>query len=183
MKKRYSPKTGEKFNKWTFIEEVINGKKVLWNCKCDCGNIKRINYYCVLKGSSKSCGCYHSEKMKEINWTGYGEISGSFWSIFTSSAEKRKIEVKIDKKYLWDLFVKQKEKCALSNLPIKIDKFGKNKENINNNVFFASLDRINSNIGYLPGNVRWVVREINLMKWKLTEKEFLFLCKKIDENR
>ena len=121
--------------------------------------------------------------MKEINWTGYGEISGSFWSIFTSSAEKRKIEVKIDKKYLWDLFVKQKEKCALSNLPIKIDKFGKNKENINNNVFFASLDRINSNIGYLPGNVRWVVREINLMKWKLTEKEFLFLCKKIDENR
>lgn len=181
MKERYKPKVGEKFNRWTFIEEVIKSNKVLWKCRCDCGTIKHINYYCVLKGSSKSCGCYHSDKMKEMNWCGYGDISGRFWNVFVNSAKKRSIEVQVDKKYLWDLFIKQGGRCALSNLLIKIDKFEKNKEQTVDDVYAASVDRINNNIGYLPENVRWVVREINLMKWKLEEKDFLFFCKRIDE--
>lgn len=43
----------------------------------------------------------------------------------------------------------------------------------------ASLDRIDSNQGYEPGNVQWVSCEINMMKRTLTQNRFLRLCKAV----
>lgn len=49
--------TGEKFNKWTAIYEVENGKNSKWLFQCDCGNYKIVNKMSVMHGKSKSCGC------------------------------------------------------------------------------------------------------------------------------
>jgi hypothetical protein len=43
----------------------------------------------------------------------------------------------------------------------------------------ASLDRIDSSIGYVEGNVAWVYKPINIMKQTLNSAEFIDLCKKI----
>lgn len=112
---------------------------------------------------------------------GYEEISGSFWWTFLNSAKKRNLDVEIDIKFLWDLYLKQNKKCALSGLPIILDKFGNKKDFLENEVYFASLDRIDNKFGYIENNVRWIVREINLMKWKLTDSEFLFFCENINK--
>lgn len=37
------------------------GKKVLWECLCNCGNIKLVLSYDLTKGKTKSCGCYSKE--------------------------------------------------------------------------------------------------------------------------
>lgn len=47
----------------------------------------------------------------------------------------------------------------------------------------ASLDRIDSNFGYTETNVQWVHKELNIMKWNLTDKSFVDWCEKILRNR
>lgn len=34
-----------------------NSGKVLWHCRCKCGNEKDVSTQCLIKGESKSCGC------------------------------------------------------------------------------------------------------------------------------
>lgn len=47
--------------------------QVIWHCTCDCGNEKDITSSCLLKGETRSCGCYKKEiisQIKSINLTG-----------------------------------------------------------------------------------------------------------------
>ena len=56
--------TGQKFGKLTVIKRVENDKfkNVMWLCRCECGNIKKIRGFQVKK--SKSCGCLTRFKTK-----------------------------------------------------------------------------------------------------------------------
>lgn len=65
---------GKVFNLLTVIDVIksetsITGKsKILFTCRCKCGNIKNINYYYVIHSITKSCGCYsHSDNTNKIN--------------------------------------------------------------------------------------------------------------------
>lgn len=40
----------------------------------------------------------------------------------------------------------------------------------------ASLDRIDSNQGYIEGNVRWVLKDINMIKGAYDNEYFVRLC-------
>ena len=44
---------------------------------------------------------------------------------------------------------------------------------VNNN---ASLDRIDSKLGYIEDNVQWVTSKVNMMKQHYTQEEFLEVC-------
>lgn len=105
-----------------------------------------------------------------------GEISGSKWNNIYYGAVQRKIPFEITPEYAWDLFVKQERKCALSGLPLTLPK--SNRE-FNTGFTNASLDRINSSIGYIEGNVQWVDKDVNMMKQYLEQGKFIGLCKKI----
>jgi hypothetical protein len=60
-------------------------------------------------------------------------------------------------------------------------KFGRtNKDRIGKSV---SIDRIDSTKGYIPNNIQWVDKRINIMKNKMDEQEFLSICKKIVEHK
>lgn len=47
----------------------------------------------------------------------------------------------------------------------------------------ASLDRKDSLRGYEPDNVQWVHKTVNLIKWELSEEEFLEWCSKITKHK
>jgi hypothetical protein len=179
------PKLNEKFNMLTFKEEIKEkGKKVFWRCKCDCGNEKIALARGVRVGVIKSCGCYRGiasrNRFKNIS---FGDITGGFWYKIKKSAESRNKDFEITIEDAWNLFEKQKRKCALSNLELNFYAKNKTKLNIKNRIFFLpSLDRIDSNIGYIKGNIQWVCQEINMMKWKLSQEDFKFLCEKINKN-
>lgn len=54
--------TGKRFGRLVVLERSGHiGAKVAWLCKCDCGNTKRIRGEFLRRGSTTSCGCYHSE--------------------------------------------------------------------------------------------------------------------------
>ena len=59
---------GQKFNKLTVIEKVIDEKgKTKWRCKCDCGNEKIIRGDSLRSGHTKSCGCLQREHASQLN--------------------------------------------------------------------------------------------------------------------
>lgn len=53
--------TNKRFGKLIAIEDVGRSKdgKVLWLCKCDCGNIVTVIGKNLRNGNTRSCGCYH----------------------------------------------------------------------------------------------------------------------------
>lgn len=56
--------TGQKFGRLTVIERVgIKNSKVMWRCKCDCGNYTETSTSSLRKGDSRSCGCLRRENV------------------------------------------------------------------------------------------------------------------------
>lgn len=146
-----------------------------WLCQCDCGNFSTVKEAHLLSGSTKSCGCSLFRRGRNSpEWEGYGEISGDlFWTI-KDGARRRNMEFSITKEYIWDLFLKQNRKCALSNIDIKFSSYkGDRSERT------ASLDRIDNNKGYINGNVRWVHKDINRIKWELSDDLLFYYCENI----
>lgn len=43
----------------------------------------------------------------------------------------------------------------------------------------ASIDRIDSNIGYIPENIQFVSKQINFMKQQYSHKDFVNMCHKV----
>ena len=130
----------------------------------------------VTTGHTKSCGCL--KKLtgdKNKTYTGYKDISGCFWKKIENGSKRksRQLEFDITIEEIWELFQKQKNKCALSGLPLKFKSNKKGEQST------ASLDRIDSKIGYHIDNVQWVHKDVNRMKMDLNEDEFFELCKLI----
>jgi hypothetical protein len=73
---------------------------------------------------------------------------------------------------MWEQFTKQLGKCALSDITLEFPSFGDKAT-----VQTASLDRINSDIGYFKDNIQWLHKDVNKMKWELGQERFLELCK------
>lgn len=55
--------TGRRIGRLTVIEETDERRSgsVVWLCKCDCGNYKRISANSLKSGRVLSCGCYNKE--------------------------------------------------------------------------------------------------------------------------
>ena len=164
---------GKTFGKFTVIDEISRNKNghIKFLCKCECGNTKEVFGTHLREGKTISCGC-----LNKVNG-----VSGDMWyKIIHSGVKTRKkrseLEVNITKEYVNDLFIKQNGKCCLSGLDITLPKTWKDRK------YTASLDRIDSNLGYIIGNVQWVHKHVNVMKNKFPQDMFLFLCQKISNN-
>lgn len=152
------------------ISKEFNVDKTIIYRLLEKNNIKRRN-------NSNLASERHSNKNPKYN--GYMEITGTKWSSIKRCGNSRNLEFSITIEYIWDLFLKQNRKCALSGIELI---FAKTVLEHNNGICTASLDRINSTKGYIEGNVQWVHKDVNTMKWDLEQKYFINLCKLIIKN-
>ena len=67
------------------------------------------------------------------------------------------------------IYLKQNKLCALTGHPINFSRIYSKKQ-------IASLDRIDSNKGYIENNVQWVHKDINKLKTDFNSDTFLKLC-------
>ena len=80
--------------------------------------------------------------------------------------------------YLQELWDKQNGICPYSGIKLT----HMNQTDINNAIFTASIDRIDSSKGYLQGNIQFVSMSINYMKGQMSHEQTLFLCTLIAKN-
>lgn len=67
MKYNIKDLTGQKFGKLTVLKKTNkreDGGRIVWKCKCDCGNIVEISSKRLRNGINVSCGCYQKERQK-----------------------------------------------------------------------------------------------------------------------
>jgi hypothetical protein len=145
-----------------------------WGCDCDCGNEIVVLSTHLIQGKIKSCGCSRPVGKSHKLWTGFGEISGSFWKTIVRSSNgskgRRPINLDVTIEDVWALFQKQNGKCSLTGLGLKFP------VRATDNSWTASLDRIDSSKGYELGNIQWVHKDVNMMKRTLTQERFIQLC-------
>lgn len=151
-----------------------NGSKYrLWLCECKCGKKKEASAYALSNQKIRSCGCFHKDQLKERCWKGYQDIAGCYFSRIIRQAKERNLEFNITIEYIWDLYLKQDRRCALSGLPIIfVKKYSREckKQTV-------SVDRIDSTKGYTEDNIQLVHKTVNVMKGSLSNKEFYNFCK------
>lgn len=165
---------GFRFGK-LFVESLSEQKKygeASWNCLCDCGKTIVVQASFLTRKSfpRRSCGCTSLRHP----WRGYEEIPLCFFNRIKSGAEERNFEFDITIEDMWQIFVDQDRKCALTGLILTFPPVGKIR---NADLFIASLDRIDSNKGYIKGNIQWVHKDINLMKLDHSQDEFIKMCR------
>lgn len=91
-------------------------------------------------------------------------------------AKRKNIECSIDENYLYKLWEKQNGLCALSGIPMT---YYFDSGRVPTNV---SVDRINSNLGYIEGNLQLVCMAVNQMKSDLTIEQLKYFCRSILQN-
>lgn len=111
--------------------------------------------------------CCQFLSKRRSDYRGSGDLTGERFAKYRASALKRGLAFEVDALYLWNLYTAQGPFCRYSGLPISFQDGT------------ASIDRIDSSLGYVEGNIQWVHKKVNIMKWDFPEKEFLELCSMI----
>lgn len=165
--------------KITFPEGRPKGARY-WHCECECGGCIDVPTAKLTSGHTRSCGCIlEGVGNKSNRWKGCGEIGNSVFNNIRKGAEKRNLIFSVSIEYLWNLFLKQNRKCALTGIELYFEKYNVADKEKNFRGNTASLDRINSDFGYVEGNVHWVHKDINQMKWDYDYLYFVKLCELI----
>jgi hypothetical protein len=173
--RKFEDITNKKFGKLTVTGFNRKDKTYyFWNCHCDCGNDIIVSKNNLKSRTTSSCGCISRQLGKHsLRFSGYEEIPGSYIGKKKFDSKKRHIRYAVSKKHLWELFLKQNRKCALSGRDIKFQTCQGDYSAT------ASLDRIDSSKGYVKGNIQWLHKDVNRMKQEFEEKYFIGLCKDV----
>ena len=172
-----------KYNQLTILEEVNHKKRWMFKTQCDCGKIEVKRKDWVLSGRTTSCKSCASKRtaMKyppPNNFKGIGGLSMTHYSAIRNGAKNRNIPFELSIEFLWQLYEKQRGLCALTNIPITLVPKIKSS-NVDWDIITASLDRIDSSLGYTHENVWWVHKDVNRLKNHYSMSELLYWCKLI----
>jgi hypothetical protein len=173
----------------------------LWKCHCDCGKEVFLTTYAITSGKKSSCPTCEQKRREEdkktkyvfggtqagksgrghrkyhFNTDGIGEIPTQHVCRIIRGAKDRNIIFEATAAQLWQQFLKQQGKCALSGLPINF-----NREKLKRYAPTASLDRIDSDKGYVSDNIQWVHKDLNNMKQYYSQTDFINYCKLVAQN-
>lgn len=153
--------------------DVGRTKKHEWyvEVRCECGKQEWVRIHALRQGKANLCKKCQFKGERSPTFVGYKDMPGRVMSRIKGSASARKHTkntIDFDAQFIYELFYKQNEKCNISGIKLDWDT--------------ASLDRIDSSLGYTRDNVQWVHSAVNKMKLNMTDNELIKWCKLITEN-
>lgn len=151
---------GDKIKSWTIIAGPrVYNNTVQFKVKCSCGSERWIQPNELLNPNK----CFSCQKCahKFPN-----KLFPTQFNRLKKSAKIRNIEFSVTISYLAALWESQCHKCAITGDTIS-------------SIKRASLDRIDSSIGYIEGNVQWTTSRANISKHTMTMNELYDFCRKV----
>lgn len=145
--------TGQRFGRWTVLEyrgTAWKSRTSQWLCKCECGNTSVVSKCNLVSGISRSCGCLGKEHRLAAVTKHKMAKNPHYFAWFTMRARCNNCKHKNYDMYggrgirvceEWE-----KDFMTFYNYVSKLPHFGEEGR---------TLDRINDNGDYEPGNVRW----------------------------
>lgn len=156
------------FNNIRVIGRSDKHKRVYYKCECiECNHV----IYLQINEFKKIYDCPKCKvkKKHDISYHKYNLI----WYRLVRGAEERGLVFDVSKDYIFNLLEQQNHKCVYTGRHIFLP------QETQKGLYTASLDRIDNNLGYIEGNLQWIHKDINRLKWKWSEEELLNMVKDI----
>lgn len=145
--------SGEKFGRLTVLKySHSKNKRSYWLCVCDCGKIKTASGRNLSDGGTKSCGCLTVEGNNYKHGHALAGNQTPEYKTWSKIKERCFVESDHAYKYYGGRGITMCRKWDES-----FDEFFKYIGNKPEGDY--SIDRINNNKNYEPGNVRWATKE------------------------
>lgn len=160
------------------VDAVYKNAEGKWCSKCpsckDEQAYTRMDHAKTSHASGWRCkACASQDRAFSSTLTGYeGDIRLGWYRRFEKSAADRGLRWELSAQYLNSLWAQQDGRCALSGVQLD-NKYATET---------VSIDRIDSDKGYVVGNVQLVHKVLNLMKRHMPDEEFVAWCKLVAEN-
>lgn len=143
--------TGQVFNNLTVISRAPNNaNRVAWNCLCICGNTHVVESRHLNSGEVKSCGCLSNELRSLNNPNNNGNPSNPAYKSWIMMKQRCYNPNYTHYVYYGGL--------GITVYQPWIDSFEEFITYMGPRPDGYTLDRIDSTLGYYPGNVRWASR-------------------------
>ena len=173
--------TGQRFGRLTVTKKLRfrDTAGYIWACRCDCGKEHSASLGNLKSGDVRSCGCLRREMASArmslrnkvwlekvgINPHIENTVAKDFrirLSWYKRNASKRGVKFTLGPKEFMTLL---SGPCFYCGLEVSM-----------------GIDRINSKEGYIEGNVQWLHKIVNIMKWNLSQDEFINWCRLVCQN-
>lgn len=160
----------------TLPKDITKGSDGRWyrfcpSCGSTCSYLRRNYAFLSYKEGKvcKKCSNSNPENCAHKGWVN-GVLRVSFVKKYKVGAELRNVNWGVDFEYLANLLIEQDFKCALTGWDIDAMDVACNT---------ASLDRIDSSIGYEVGNLQWLHKMVNMCKQQYSQEDFIHMCKSV----
>lgn len=176
---------GQSFGQLTVLSfaGVDRWRQAEWVCVCTCGQQRLVKGNRLTSGVTQQCVKCGMERGRLNKRKGCGDLTGEQWSHIRgkSRGRGRELEFSITIEYGWEKFQEQRGRCKLTDWPITLWPWYRDREGTYSEWGTASLDRIDSQLGYIEGNVQWVHKDANLMKMHFPEDYLYKMAKAFTE--
>lgn len=186
IKEAYRDLTGMKFGRLLVLNKAVRKARrnsVYWSCLCSCGNITEVQGHKIRTGRTKSCGCYKRETKGAMT---HGMSKTRQYQTWSSMKARCYNPNQQNYPYYGGRGIIVHESW--------INNFAKfwedTKEGYSDDL---SIDRINYDGNYEPGNTRWVTHDVQMnnmrrnlvFEWKGERMTFSEICRHegVDYNR
>jgi hypothetical protein len=171
---------GQRFGRLTIIsfQGYGSNKKILAECKCDCGNVivRKLNN--IIYGSTQSCGCFRRESISN-RYDNLQTIKNQLFNSYQNSAKSRNLEFTLTKEEFEKITL---EDCHYCGLDVSFSTNTKIHNYSDLKLQYHGIDRVNNNEGYIESNVVACCKTCNYMKSSHSYEDFINRIKLIYTN-